>query len=74
MLHEATVSSFVPNDTFIVGGKGSMEDTPNDVPSNTDPRPAGETTQRPSMLLLTGPNFSGKSVYLSQVSHAALSR
>ncbi|OAL67108.1 DNA mismatch repair protein Msh5 [Trichophyton rubrum] len=66
MLHEATVSSFVPNDTFIVGGKGSMEDTPNDVPSNTDPRPAGETTQRPSMLLLTGPNFSGKSVYLSQ--------
>ncbi|EFE30269.1 DNA mismatch repair protein Msh5, putative [Trichophyton benhamiae CBS 112371] len=67
MLHEATVSSFVPNDTFIVGGKGSMEDTSNDVSSNTSPRPAGDTAQGPSMLLLTGPNFSGKSVYLSQV-------
>ncbi|EZF33889.1 hypothetical protein H101_02549 [Trichophyton interdigitale H6] len=67
MLHEATVSSFVPNDTIIVGGKGSLEDTPNDVPSNTESRPTGDTAQGPSMLLLTGPNFSGKSVYLSQV-------
>ncbi|EFR01530.1 mismatch repair protein 5 [Nannizzia gypsea CBS 118893] len=66
MLHEATVSSFVPNNTFIVGGKGAAENTPDDIPSNAEPVPTRGTTQGPSMLLLTGPNFSGKSVYLSQ--------
>ncbi|KAF3480173.1 mismatch repair protein 5 [Arthroderma uncinatum] len=65
ILHETTVSSFVPNDTFIVGGNGSR--AAGDNASNTEqPNPIDEATQGPSMLLLTGPNFSGKSVYLSQ--------
>ncbi|KAK2827800.1 hypothetical protein FQN49_007330, partial [Arthroderma sp. PD_2] len=68
ILHEATVSSFVPNNTFVVGGEGSRdrtvdENTPNIVP----PIPIEQTAQGPSLLLLTGPNFSGKSVYLSQI-------
>lgn len=57
MLQELTVPSYVPNDTFIVGGK-VMEDSTNGLP---------EIAQAPSMLLLTGPNYSGKSVYMKQV-------
>lgn len=74
MLHEATVSSFVPNDTFIVGGRGAAENTPDAISTNPELDPTGETTLGPSMLLLTGPNFSGKSVYLSQVKHSPLMR
>ncbi|KAK2732696.1 MutS protein msh5 [Myotisia sp. PD_48] len=61
MLHEATVASFVPNDTYIVGGSGLGNEEINQgiSPFNGDSR-------KPSVLLLTGPNFSGKSVYLTQ--------
>lgn len=57
MLQELTVPSYVPNDTLIVGGK-AMEDSTNGL---------REIAQAPSMLLLTGPNYSGKSVYMKQV-------
>ncbi|KAF1911832.1 muts domain V-domain-containing protein [Ampelomyces quisqualis] len=60
ILHELTVSSFVPNDTHLVGGMGN--DAP-DCESNLDHSGA----EGPSMLVLTGPNYSGKSVYLKQV-------
>ncbi|KAF3030647.1 MutS protein msh5 [Penicillium rubens] len=56
ILQELTVSSYVPNDTFLVGGN---ESETNDASSSTD--------SNPSMLLLTGPNYSGKSVYIKQV-------
>ena len=56
-LQEFTTSSYVPNDTFIVGGIGN--DTPYELPQR---HAAG-----PSMVLMTGPNYSGKSVYLKQV-------
>ena len=72
-LQELCVPSFVPNDTYLAGGRGSL--TPSrsttdrsghslDVTSST-----GEPTEpsRPSMMVMTGPNFSGKSVYLKQV-------
>lgn len=59
LLHEMSVSCFVTNDTFLVGGRGE-EETNNE--SNTDATRAG-----PSMMLLTGPNYSGKSVYQKQV-------
>ncbi|CAG8022959.1 unnamed protein product [Penicillium nalgiovense] len=55
ILQELTVSSYVPNDTLLVGGN---ESETNDVSSSTD--------SNPSMLLLTGPNYSGKSVYIKQ--------
>lgn len=55
-LQELCVPAYVENDTFILGGPGS------DPPSSPSP-----TTDGPSALLLTGPNYSGKSVYLKQV-------
>ncbi|KAL2835892.1 muts domain V-domain-containing protein [Aspergillus pseudoustus] len=62
MLQELTVSSYVPNDTFLVGG--SIEQSAEH--SNRAPETLG-TGSSPSMLLLTGPNYSGKSVYMKQV-------
>ncbi|EER28003.1 MutS domain III family protein [Coccidioides posadasii C735 delta SOWgp] len=67
ILHEATVSSYVPNDTFLVGGKGTERyQSPTDDPKYSGDSQASDCTG-PSMLLLTGPNYSGKSVYLKQV-------
>ena len=60
------MSSYVPNDTFLVGGK-SEEELPGDVQEASDNAfETQEPVQRPSMLLLTGPNYSGKSVYMKQ--------
>ncbi|KGO51449.1 DNA mismatch repair protein MutS, core [Penicillium expansum] len=56
ILQELTVSSYVPNDTLLVGGN---ESETGDSASSRD--------SNPSMLLLTGPNYSGKSVYIKQV-------
>ncbi|KAJ5975477.1 hypothetical protein N7481_009184 [Penicillium waksmanii] len=57
LLQELTVSSYVPNDTLILGGV---------VASDSD-KDRSQADQAPSMLLLTGPNYSGKSVYMKQV-------
>lgn len=51
------VPSYVPNDTLLMGGIEQSE---------SDSR-ASPSSQLPSMLLLTGPNYSGKSVYMKQV-------
>ena len=60
-----TVSSYVPNDTFLVGGISEEGPNQDDLDDTSD---VEETMQHPSMLLLTGPNYSGKSVYMKQVS------
>jgi DNA mismatch repair protein MSH5 len=76
VLQELTVSSFVPNDTLLVGGLG--DDASNDdddlgdiTTSHTQPssstRYVYSHREIPSLLVLTGPNYSGKSVYLKQV-------
>jgi DNA mismatch repair protein MSH5 len=57
ILQEITVSSYVPNDTYLMGGNES----------NTD-EGASSMDQNPSMLMLTGPNYSGKSAYIKQAS------
>lgn len=67
-LQELTVPSFVANDTYIVGGSGDHQ-----VTEVTEERRATQihlhpnSNSGPNMLLLTGPNYSGKSVYLKQV-------
>jgi len=70
------VSSFVPNSTFLVGGPGddaSTEEFDFDrgTASHAQPSSSARHTyahkESPSMLVLTGPNYSGKSVYLKQV-------
>lgn len=58
-LQELCVPSYVENPTFLVGGAG-------DPPFSNSPTPT-PTPEGPSTLLLTGPNYSGKSVYLKQV-------
>ncbi|BCS25874.1 MutS family protein MSH5 [Aspergillus puulaauensis] len=63
ILQELTVSSYVPNDTFLVGGR--LEEQSADH-SQGAPE-ALRTGANPNMLLLTGPNYSGKSVYMKQV-------
>jgi DNA mismatch repair protein MSH5 len=61
IIQEMTVSSFVPNDTELVGGPGESDNHYNTVSSHDSAKDSA------SMLVLTGPNYSGKSVYLKQV-------
>ncbi|KAK2760737.1 MutS protein msh5 [Arachnomyces sp. PD_36] len=68
LLQELTVPSFVTNDSFLVGGDGDPESTPDTAAESLGRSPnSGGEIEGPSMLLLTGPNYSGKSVYLKQV-------
>lgn len=74
-LQELTVSAYVANDTYIVGGAGDEDDelaqqrlvsqAPTTAPSQVTQ--AVQHVEGPSMVLMTGPNYSGKSVYLKQV-------
>ncbi|KAI5920830.1 muts domain V-domain-containing protein [Camillea tinctor] len=64
-LQELVVPSFIPNDCYLAGGPGdhaeatSNEDMPDIITQ--------DSTEYPNTLVLTGPNHSGKSVYLKQV-------
>lgn len=63
----------MPNDTLLVGGPGTnpsdqeyegLNESRGGISQSIhDP----ETWDGPSMLMMTGPNYSGKSVYLKQV-------
>jgi DNA mismatch repair protein MSH5 len=67
-LQELTVSSYIPNDAYIEGGSGEEQDGSHEIslfPSRTTSLP--ENTKGPSLLIMTGPNYSGKSVYLKQI-------
>lgn len=62
--------SFVPNDVFLVGGPGGDETNGQE---SLETVTASDLARHPiapessaSMLVLTGPNYSGKSVYLKQ--------
>lgn len=71
-MQELTVPSFVANDIFLVGGAGKDTPGPQDdmhigsdvdqVQRNSDP----DEVEAPSVLIMTGPNYSGKSVFLKQ--------
>lgn len=68
-LQELKVPSYVANDTFLVGGEGTSGHCSGGV--DRSPTPSGEasceTDGQPSMLIMTGPNYSGKSVHIKQV-------
>ncbi|KAG0641233.1 muts domain V-domain-containing protein [Tuber brumale] len=75
-LQELCVSAYIENDTLIIGGEGILGEMVVEAPDNGGPRSAersradisnGDGENAPSMMLLTGPNYSGKSVYLKQV-------
>lgn len=58
-LQELVVPSFIANDTLLLGGPGETRDDHSIIPDGVgDP---------PSVMVMTGPNHSGKSVYLKQV-------
>ncbi|KAG9520158.1 hypothetical protein KCU93_g7807, partial [Aureobasidium melanogenum] len=66
ILQEKVVSNFIPNDTLLAGGEA--ESLVNQDNSSAAPQYFTEDGNVvPSMILVTGPNFSGKSVYLKQV-------
>ncbi|KAI1322005.1 muts domain V-domain-containing protein [Xylariaceae sp. FL0255] len=60
-LQELVVSSFISNDCFVAGGEECEEARDRSTSSRSSSRKA------PSTIVLTGPNHSGKSVYLKQV-------
>ena len=76
ILHELLVPTFVANDVYIVGGQGNSSLTVEDTSSLGSSGLETEDLQSesssslasdgPSTLILTGPNHSGKSVYLKQ--------
>lgn len=70
ILQELTVDAFVPNDTFLCGGLGdehAMNQELHPMSQSEEAQFLPGHPEAPSMLLLTGPNYSGKSVYLKQV-------
>lgn len=75
-MQELAVPAYVPNDTFLVGGPGPSDPTNlkeaeaenHEVTRGVSQGTAdSEALKGPSMLMMTGPNYSGKSVYLKQV-------
>lgn len=73
ILQELTVPRYIPNDTLIAGGEGDdqwngFSNGPASQSVTADARYSQSAVRTtPSMVLVTGPNYSGKSVYLKQV-------
>ena len=71
LLQELTVPTYVANDTFLTGGRNLADIVEADsfgLPHmDSQPAARAEDTEGPSMLVMTGPNYSGKSIYLKQV-------
>ncbi|KAI1137035.1 muts domain V-domain-containing protein [Hypoxylon sp. FL0543] len=63
-LQELVVPSFIANNCSIAGGPGKQQD---EVAKESSPDIERHSIEHPSTLVLTGPNHSGKSVYLKQV-------
>lgn len=59
-LQELLVPSFIPNDCVMTGGPGELDEHKVFVSSMQE-------AKGPSLLMLTGPNNSGKSIYMKQI-------
>ncbi|KAI7088979.1 hypothetical protein KC356_g2889 [Hortaea werneckii] len=74
-LQERTVPAFVSNDTYLVGGEGNEPESAHfEALTSQGPNVADtqgthgrDAREGPSVVLMTGPNYSGKSIYLKQV-------
>jgi DNA mismatch repair protein MSH5 len=65
-LQELTVASYITNNAFIQGGPGPKPSSGSDS-ADSQAGLAAEIVEEPSLLMMTGPNYSGKSVYLKQI-------
>ena len=65
-LQELTVPAYIANSCFLVGGRDDEVDGEDLISPPQNSAAAEEDTESPSMLIMTGPNYSGKSVYLKQ--------
>ncbi|KAI1423077.1 putative MSH5 protein [Xylaria sp. FL1777] len=63
-LQELVTPSFIPNDCFLTGGMGNHMREDDDASSS---EVVDNLPESPSTIIITGPNHSGKSVYLKQV-------
>ncbi|RYP27731.1 hypothetical protein DL767_007568 [Monosporascus sp. MG133] len=63
-LQELVVPSFIANDCRLSGGTSEADQN---LRSEAESSGAGDFQEYPSTLVLTGPNHSGKSVYIKQV-------
>ncbi|GME25550.1 DNA mismatch repair protein msh5 [Neofusicoccum parvum] len=71
-LQELTVPSYVANDTLLVGSPDpelQVERISSEIPTTERSNAPTSSTAMdgPKMLVLTGPNYSGKSIYMKQV-------
>ena len=68
-LQELTVPAYVPNDACFFGGHAAdvQRDRSGSFSSSVSSVLGLSAAERPNMVLVTGPNYSGKSVYLKQV-------
>jgi DNA mismatch repair protein MSH5 len=64
-LQELTVPSYIANDCLLSGGVGDKHDG-DATDSFLGSHSVQESVECSSMLIMTGPNYSGKSVYLKQ--------
>jgi DNA mismatch repair protein MSH5 len=64
LLQELTVPAYIANDCFLTGGIGDGDEA-DEAPVRTSAS-IQESIESPNMLIMTGPNYSGKSVYLKQ--------
>ena len=67
ILQEKVVPNFIPNDTLLAGGEGESATDQQEMSSVGPQYRTEDGSIVPSMILVTGTNFSGKSVYLKQV-------
>ncbi|TVY50120.1 MutS protein-like protein [Lachnellula occidentalis] len=66
-LQELTVPAYIANDCLLSGGSGDEDDLEGQMlPSHRSSASVQGDVEVPSMLIMTGPNYSGKSVYLKQ--------
>lgn len=63
-LQELVVPSFIANDCYITGGPGDQD---GEITSENSANPERNSIEHPSTVIMTGPNHSGKSVYLKQI-------
>ncbi|KAK0104513.1 MutS protein msh5 [Cadophora gregata] len=65
-LQELTVPAYIANSCFLAGGPGDEDDASHSEDNSDIMSTVKDSTEDPSMLIMTGPNYSGKSVYLKQ--------